>query len=68
MAKHNKNKNLSGYSFDGKPMNQPELLIRECFLRMAKDALDSFGIETYSIEQIRGGVTMLEKYKEIIEE
>ena len=63
-----KNKNISGYRFDKEPLKHPELLVRESFLRMAKDTLDSFGIETYSIEQIRGGVMMLEKFKEIVDE
>ena len=66
MAKKNKNV-ISGF-WDNKPTESPELMMRESFLRMAKETLDGCGIETYSIEQIRGGLTMLEKFEEIKEE
>jgi hypothetical protein len=64
--KHNKNV-ISGF-WGNDPLKSPEMMMRESFLRMAKESLDSFGVETYSIENIRGGLLMLEKFKEINEE
>ena len=49
-------------------LKSPELVMRESFLRMAKEQLDSFGVESYSIEQIRGGLMMLEKFNEMEQE
>lgn len=62
------NKNVISGFWGNEPKKSPELMMRESFLRMAKESLDSFGVESYSIENIRGGLMMLEKFKEIEEE
>lgn len=51
--------------FNEDKTKSPEMMIRESFLQMSKEVLDNFGVETYSIEQIRGGLCMLEKFNEI---
>lgn len=66
MARKTKKHISSYYGNDSK--TDGELMIREAFLRTAKETLDCSGIEDYSIEQIRGGLMMLEKFKEIREE
>lgn len=63
-----KNKNVISSFWANNPKASPELMIREAFLRTAKESLDSFGVEDYSIENIRGGLIMLEKFKQIREE
>lgn len=59
-------KGLSSY-FDGKTKDQilgmsKEVILREAFLRTARDQFDNFGIEKHSVEQVRGMVDLLEQY------
>lgn len=65
MAKQNNN--ISGY-FSGEKTPGPELIVREAFLRTAKEALDGCGIEDWSLEQIRGATMMMEKAKQVMDE
>lgn len=43
-------------------VKSPELMIRESYLRAVKDILDSFGVESYSVERIQGMTQMLEQF------
>lgn len=63
MAKKKTN-NISSYD----PMASAESLVREAFLRASRNTLENFGIETYSIEQVRGMVDLLEQVNLIKEE
>lgn len=55
--------------YEGKDSkNSPELMMREAFLRTVRESLDNFGIESFSIESIRGATVMLEKFLEINKE
>lgn len=68
----NPKKKLSGISqyFDTKERvkTNPEVKVREAFLRATRNVLDNFGIDKYSIERIWGMVEVLEEYKNIEEE
>lgn len=67
MAKK-KNKNIiSGYWKDD-AYQSPEMMMREAFLRTAQETLDSFGVESYGIDQVRGALLMLEKFINIRDE
>lgn len=45
-----------------------EPVMRECFLAATKETMDNLGITKYTIEQTRGMLIMLEKYKELGDE
>lgn len=47
---------------------EAELIIREAFLRMAKEEFDGAGIETWTVDHVRGALMLLEKFTEIKEE
>lgn len=70
MAK-NKSK-LSGIScyYDNKERVKinPEVKVREAFLRSTRNVLDNFGVDKYSVERIWGMVELLEQYSQILEE
>ena len=46
----------------------PECMLRESFLRATRNCLDNFGIERSAIDEIRGGMNVLEEFISIKEE
>lgn len=53
--------NISGF-WSKDAHKSPELMMRESYLRAVKDVLDSFGVESYSVERIQGMTQMLEQF------
>lgn len=59
MAKKDPNQ-ISDYA----PVNT-DVMMRECFLRTCREVLDNAGVEQYSLDQIRGALTMMEHFVDI---
>ena len=62
------NNTISSFWEKGKSQTSPELVLREAYLRSARETLDNFGIDRYSVERLQGINSMLEAYLEIEEE
>lgn len=64
--KPNKLSGISQY-FDTRErvQNNPEVKVREAFLRATRNTLDNFGVDRYSVERIWGMLEVLEQYAEI---
>lgn len=58
---------ISGY-LPGTGTPSTETMMREAFLRTARDTFDNFGFEDYAVEQVRGALDMIEKYVEVRKE
>lgn len=54
-------------NFNPSKMHTDDTVMVEAFLRTSREVLDG-ALETYSMDQVRGGLMMLEKYMEIKEQ
>lgn len=60
---------LKGIShYYGNNVGVGEIVVREAFFRASRETLDNFGVDTYSVEKVRGMIDMLEQYALIIKE
>jgi len=63
MAKKRKDPNqVSSFYTTEKAKVQPELAIREAYLRATVETLDCFGVDKYSVERLRGMNDLLEQF------
>lgn len=60
-----KPKNIISSYWKDESSESPELVMREAFLQTVKETFDNFGIEDYSLDQVRGATLMLEKFLQL---